>query len=420
MNYKDLLRKQLIEFSSKGYNRTFTSIYRYQETFPFTRIDLPNEKVKNTTINPETTIWCSNDYLNMSHNQEVIHRMIEVIKEVGTGSGGTRNISGTTPYHDRLEKKLANFHERDSALIFTSAYVANQTTIATLCKRIPNIEVFSDQLNHASLIEGIKNSRASCSIFKHNDLEHLESLLAEKDLNQPKIIVFESLYSMDGTETNVYEYVKLAKKYNALTYLDEVHAVGLYGKGGRGIAFKNNVSNDVDIINGTLAKGFGQIGGYIVADQITIDFIRSFAPGFIFTTSMMPSIAAAATKSIEIVESLDDKRADIFKKAKYFKQKLNLLDIPFIDSDSHIIPILTYSTKKAKLFSKLLLKQYNSYIQPIFYPTVPEGSARLRITITPKHSIQDIDNLITALKRLFDSEKSEQSINSAARQNQVA
>ena len=420
MNYKDLLRKQLIEFSSKGYNRTFTSIYRYQETFPFTRIDLPNEKVKNTTINPETTIWCSNDYLNMSHNQEVINRMIEVIKEVGTGSGGTRNISGTTPYHDRLEKKLANFHERDSALIFTSAYVANQTTIATLCKRIPNIEVFSDQLNHASLIEGIKNSRASCSIFKHNDLEHLESLLAEKDLNQPKIIVFESLYSMDGTETNVSEYVKLAKKYNALTYLDEVHAVGLYGKGGRGIAYKNNVSNDVDIINGTLAKGFGQIGGYIVADQITIDFIRSFAPGFIFTTSMMPSIAAAATKSIEIVESLDDKRTDIFNKAKYFKQKLNLLDIPFIDSDSHIIPILTYSTKKAKLFSKLLLKQYNSYIQPIFYPTVPEGSARLRITITPKHSIQDIDNLISALKRLFDSEKSEQSINSAARQNQVA
>jgi len=420
MDYKDLLQKQLAKFSSKGYNRTFTSIYRYQETFPFTRIDLPNEKIKNDKINPDTTIWCSNDYLNMSHNPEVINRMIEVIKEVGTGSGGTRNISGTTPYHDQLEKKLANFHERDSALIFTSAYVANQTTIATLCKRIPNIEVFSDQLNHASLIEGIKNSRASCSIFRHNDLDHLESLLAEKDLNQPKIIVFESLYSMDGTETNISEYVKLAKKYNALTYLDEVHAVGLYGKGGRGIAFKNNASNDVDIINGTLAKGFGQTGGYIVADQTIIDFIRSFAPGFIFTTSMMPSIAAAAAKSIEIVESLDEKRIDIFNKAKYFRQKLNLLDIPFIDSNSHIIPILTYSTKKAKLFSKLLLEQYNSYIQPIFYPTVPEGSARLRITITPKHSIQDIDNLIAALKRLFDSENSEQSIKTTAQQNQVA
>ena len=420
MNYKDLLQKQLADFSSKGYNRTFTPIYRYQETFPFTKIDLPNEKHQKENINPDTTIWCSNDYLNMSHNKEVINRMIQVIKEVGTGSGGTRNISGTTPYHDQLEKKLANFHERDAALIFTSAYVANQTTLATLCKRIPNIEVFSDQLNHASLIEGIKNSKASCSIFRHNDLGHLESLLSKKDLNQPKIIVFESLYSMDGTETNVSEYVKLAKKYNALTYLDEVHAVGLYGKGGRGIAFKNNISNDVDIINGTLAKGFGQIGGYVVANQTTIDFIRSFAPGFIFTTSMMPSIAAAATKSIEIVESLDEKRIDIFNKAKYFRQKLNLLDIPFIDSKSHIIPILTYSTKKAKLFSKLLLEQYNSYIQPIFYPTVPEGSARLRITITPKHSIQDIDNLIIALKRLFDSEKSEQSINTAARQNQVA
>ena len=346
--------------------------------------------------------------------------MIQVIKEVGTGSGGTRNISGTTPYHDHLEKKLANFHERDAALIFTSAYVANQTTLATLCKRIPNIEVFSDQLNHASLIEGIKNSKAPCSIFRHNDLKHLESLLSEKDLNQPKIIVFESLYSMDGTETNISDYVKLAKKYNALTYLDEVHAVGLYGKGGRGVAYKNNVSDQIDIINGTLAKGFGQIGGYIVANQITIDFIRSFAPGFIFTTSMMPSIAAAASKSIEIVENLDEERVDIFNKAKYFRQKLNLLDIPFIDSNSHIIPILTHSTKKAKLFSKLLLQQYNSYIQPIFYPTVPEGSARLRITVTPKHSIQDIDNLLAALNRLFDNEKSVQHMNSATRQNQVA
>ena len=225
---------------------------------------------------------------------------------------------------------------------------------------------------------------------------------------------------MDGTETNISDYVKLAKKYNALTYLDEVHAVGLYGKGGRGVAHKNNVSDQIDIINGTLAKGFGQIGGYIVANQTTIDFIRSFAPGFIFTTSMMPSIAAAASKSIEIVENLDEERVDIFNKAKYFRQKLNLLDIPFIDSNSHIIPILTFSTKKAKLFSKLLLQQYNSYIQPIFYPTVPEGSARLRITVTPKHSIQDIDNLLAALKRLFDNEKSEQHINTATRQNQVA
>tara|TARA_B100001248_G_scaffold238857_1_gene203727 strand:- start:143 stop:1405 length:1263 start_codon:yes stop_codon:yes gene_type:complete len=420
MDYKDIFKKQLNQFKSKGYKRTFTSIYRYQDTFPFTKIELPNEEQKKGKINPDTTIWCSNDYLNMSHNPLVIDRMIKVIKEVGTGSGGTRNISGTTPYHDKLEKKLAHFHKREAALIFTSAYVANQTTLATICKKISGIEVFSDQLNHASLIEGIKNSKAPCTIFRHNDLEHLESLLREKDLNQPKIIVFESLYSMDGTETNVSEYVKLAKKYNALTYLDEVHAVGLYGEGGRGVAFKNNVSNQIDIINGTLAKGFGQIGGYIVADQTTVDFVRSFASGFIFTTSMMPSVAAAATKSIEIVEHLDKERLDIFNKAKYFKQKLKILDIPFIDSNSHIIPILTHETSRAKLFSKLLLEQYNSYIQPIFYPTVPEGSARLRITITPKHSIKDIDKLIGSLKRLFDSENSEQAPILKAKQNQVA
>ena len=420
MDYKDIFKKQLNQFKSKGYKRTFTSIYRYQDTFPFTKIELPNEEQKKGEINPDTTIWCSNDYLNMSHNPLVIDRMIKVIKEVGTGSGGTRNISGTTPYHDKLEKKLAHFHKREAALIFTSAYVANQTTLATICKKISGIEVFSDQLNHASLIEGIKNSKAPCTIFRHNDLEHLESLLREKDLNQPKIIVFESLYSMDGTETNVSEYVKLAKKYNALTYLDEVHAVGLYGEGGRGVAFKNNVSNQIDIINGTLAKGFGQIGGYIVADQTTVDFVRSFASGFIFTTSMMPSVAAAATKSIEIVEHLDKERLDIFNKAKYFKQKLKILDIPFIDSNSHIIQILTYETSRAKLFSRLLLEQYNSYIQPIFYPTVPEGSARLRITITPKHSIKDIDKLIGSLKRLFGSENSEQAPILKARQNQVA
>ena len=420
MDYKDIFKKQLNQFKSKGYKRTFTSIYRYQDTFPFTKIELPNEEQKKGKINPDTTIWCSNDYLNMSHNPLVIDRMIKVIKEVGTGSGGTRNISGTTPYHDKLEKKLAHFHKREAALIFTSAYVANQTTLATICKKISGIEVFSDQLNHASLIEGIKNSKAPCTIFRHNDLEHLESLLREKDLNQPKIIVFESLYSMDGTETNVSEYVKLAKKYNALTYLDEVHAVGLYGEGGRGVAFKNNVSNQIDIINGTLAKGFGQIGGYIVADQTTVDFVRSFASGFIFTTSMMPSVAAAATKSIEIVEHLDKERLDIFNKAKYFKQKLKILDIPFIDSNSHIIPILTHETSRAKLFSRLLLEQYNSYIQPIFYPTVPEGSARLRITITPKHSIKDIDKLIGSLKRLFDSENSEQAPILKAKQNQVA
>ena len=322
MNYIKIIKKQLDEFHSNGFGRTFTPIYRRKESFPFTEIDFSEKSKIEENFNTNTTIWCSNDYLNMSHHPSVIARMIEVIKTVGTGSGGTRNISGSTPYHNQLETDLAKYHKREKGLIFTSAYVANQTTLATLCKRINGIKVFSDQLNHASLIEGIKNSGADCSIFRHNDLNHLEELLKSTENDRPKIIVFESMYSMDGTETNVSEYVNLAKKYGAMTYLDEVHAVGLYGKGGRGVAYKNGVSNEIDIINGTLAKGFGQIGGYIVGDEILINFIKSFAPGFIFTTSMMPSIAAAASKSIEIVESLDEKRKDIFEKANHIRKKL--------------------------------------------------------------------------------------------------
>ena len=314
MNYKEVIKAQLEEFQSNGFDRTFTPIYRRKDTFPFTEIDFSQESKIEDKFNSNTTIWCSNDYLNMSHHPSVIERMIEVIKSVGTGSGGTRNISGSTPYHNQLELDLAKFHKREKGLIFTSAYVANQTTLATLCKRMSGIKVFSDQLNHASLIEGIKNSKADCSIFRHNDLDHLEELLKTTDKDRPKIIVFESLYSMDGTETNVSDYVRLAKKYGALTYLDEVHAVGLYGEGGRGVAYKNGVSDEIDIINGTLAKGFGQIGGYIVGDEIMINFIKSFASGFIFTTSMMPSIAAASSKSISIVENLDKKEMIFLKK----------------------------------------------------------------------------------------------------------
>ena len=402
MNYKKIIKNQLDEFQSNGFGRTFTPIYRRKESFPFTEIDFSGESKFQENFNSNTTIWCSNDYLNMSHHPAVIDRMIEIIKTVGTGSGGTRNISGSTPYHNQLESDLAKFHKRERGLIFTSAYVANQTTLATLCKRLKGIQVFSDELNHASLIEGIKNSKADCSIFRHNDLDHLEELLKSTEENIPKIIVFESLYSMDGTETNISDYVALAKKYDALTYLDEVHAVGLYGAGGRGVAYKKGVSNDIDIINGTLAKGFGQIGGYIVGDDTMIDFIRSFAPGFIFTTSMMPSIAAASSKSISIVEGLDEKREDIFNKAKYIRDRLTDLKIPFVDSDSHIIPLLAYSTSKAKAYSRKLLDDHNIYIQPIFYPTVPRDSARLRITVTPKHTKDDIDHLLNALSMVWN------------------
>ena len=398
--YKNLLTESIEHFKSEGFYRNFTPILRKVESFPLTNLKFSDN---NQESSHKLKIWCTNDYLNMSHNQSVIKEMIKVIKEVGTGSGGTRNISGTTPFHQNLEQSLSNLHGRDSALVFTSAYSANQTTIWTICNAFKNICVFSDELNHASLIQGIKNSKSECKIFKHNNLEHLEKLLKDTDSSRPKLIVFESLYSMDGTITEVDKYVALAKKYNALTYLDEVHAVGIYGKNGEGVAGSLGVSKQVDIINGTLAKAFGQIGGYIVADNYIIEYIRSFAPGFIFTTSIMPSVAAAATKSISIVKDAQHKRNYIMKKADYLRNQLKLNNIPFIDSNSHIVPIMAYKSQLAKLYSKRLLEKFHIYVQPIFYPTVPKNSARLRITITPKHSNNDIDELVTALINIYQN-----------------
>ncbi len=398
--YKNLLTESIEHFRSEGFYRKFTPILRKVESFPLTNLKFSDN---NQESSHELKIWCTNDYLNMSHNQIVIKEMIKVIKEVGTGSGGTRNISGTTPFHQNLEQTLSNLHGRDSALVFTSAYSANQTTLWTICNAFKNICVFSDELNHASLIQGIKNSKSECKIFKHNDLEDLENLLKNTDSSRPKLIVFESLYSMDGTITEVDKYVALAKKYNALTYLDEVHAVGLYGKKGEGVAGSLGVADQVDIINGTLAKAFGQIGGYIVADNYIIEYIRSFAPGFIFTTSIMPSVAAAAAKSISIVKDAHDKRAYIMEKANYLRNQLMSNNIPYVDSNSHIIPVMAYKSQLAKLYSKKLLEKFHIYVQPIFYPTVPKNAARLRITITPKHSKNDIDELVTALISIYQN-----------------
>ena len=398
--YKNLLTESIEHFRSEGFYRKFTPILRKVESFPLTSLKFSDN---NQESSHELKIWCTNDYLNMSHNQIVIKEMIKVIKEVGTGSGGTRNISGTTPFHQNLEQTLSNLHGRDSALVFTSAYSANQTTLWTICNAFKNICVFSDELNHASLIQGIKNSKSECKIFKHNDLEDLENLLKNTDSSRPKLIVFESLYSMDGTITEVDKYVALAKKYNALTYLDEVHAVGLYGKKGEGVAGSLGVADQVDIINGTLAKAFGQIGGYIVADNYIIEYIRSFAPGFIFTTSIMPSVAAAAAKSISIVKDAHDKRAYIMEKANYLRNQLMSNNIPYVDRNSHIIPVMAYKSQLAKLYSKKLLEKFHIYVQPIFYPTVPKNAARLRITITPKHSKNDIDELVTALISIYQN-----------------
>ena len=400
LNYKIFFRDLIKSFRLKGFFRRFTPIVRERESFPFSKVSY-GSKVSLQPYEGRLKIWCTNDYLNMSHNQEVVDEMISVINKVGTGSGGTRNISGTTPYHQILEQALSEFHDRDAALVFNSAYLANQTTIWTLCKALKNICVFSDSLNHASLIQGIKNSNSECKIFDHNDLNHLENLLIQTDINRPKLIVFESLYSMDGTIVPVDKYVDLAKKYNALTYLDEVHAVGLYGKQGRGVADKLGVAKDVDIINGTLAKAFGQIGGYIVANNEIIDYVKSYAPGFIFTTSIMPSVAAASTKSLSIVKESNDSRAFIMEQAEYLRSKLKSKNIPFINSDSHIVPVMAFESESAKMYSKTLKENFGIYIQPVFYPTVPKGAARLRITITPKHSKKDIGELVHALDKVI-------------------
>ena len=286
--------------------------------------------------------------------------------------------------------------------MFPSAYTANQSTISILCKNIDGIQIFSDELNHASLIEGIRNSKAKYSIFKHNDVEDLDRLLKKSDKDSPKLIICESIYSMEGIRSPLKEIVRLAKKYNALTYLDEVHSVGLYGPEGSGVAAELGISNDIDIINGTLSKAFGQMGGYIAANSQIIDYIRSFAPGFIFTSSINPSVAAASIKSIEISKVAETLRLKIKQNSSLIREGLRSINVPFISNDSHIVPILVDGPLQCKKISKLLLDDFGIYIQPVFYPTVPKGEERLRVTITPKHKKTDIDNFISCIDKAWD------------------
>jgi 5-aminolevulinate synthase len=395
LNYEDFFKDKLNDLKDEGLYRTFREIDRHQNLFPKA---LEYNKGKNR----EVEIWCSNDYLNMSQHPEVMQTCIDVISELGTGSGGTRNISGTSSYHVGLEKCLAELHRKESALVFPSAYTANQSTISILCKNIDGIEIFSDELNHASLIEGIRNSKAKYSIFKHNDVEDLDRLLKKSDKDSPKLIICESIYSMEGIRSPLKEIVRLAKEYSALTYLDEVHSVGLYGPEGSGVAAELGISNDIDIINGTLSKAFGQMGGYIAANSQIIDYIRSFAPGFIFTSSINPSVAAASIKSIEISKVAETLRLKIKQNSSLIREGLRSINVPFISNDSHIIPILVDGPLQCKKISKLLLDDFGIYIQPVFYPTVPKGEERLRVTITPKHKKNDIDNFISCIDKAWD------------------
>ena len=387
-------KSELKKLKDEGLYRNFREIDRPIKKFP--KADETQGEIER-----DVEVWCSNDYLNMSQHPEVINETVKTLLEIGTGSGGTRNISGTSSYHTALEERLAELHNKDNALLFASAYTANQSTLWTLGKKIKNLEVFSDELNHASLIQGIKNSGASCHIFQHNDVGHLEELLQNTHKDHPKLIVFESLYSMEGIRSPIIKIVELAKKYDAMTYLDEVHSVGLYGEKGKGIAVEMKVDQEIDIINGTLAKAFGQMGGYIAADEEIIDYIRSFAPGFIFTTSICPSIAAGASKAVDIVSLADQLRIKIHENASTMRQLLESIAIPHIDTNSHIISVMINDPFICKKVSDELIDDHGIYAQPIFYPTVPKGLERLRITVTPKHRKEHIENMISCLDKVW-------------------
>ena len=394
MQYSKFFNSELKKLKEEGLYRKFREIDRPIKKFP--KADETQGEVER-----DVEVWCSNDYLNMSQHPEVVNETVKTLLEIGSGSGGTRNISGTSSYHTSLEDRLAELHNKDNALLFASAYTANQSTLWTLGKKIKNLEIFSDELNHASLIQGIKNSGATCHIFRHNDVDHLEELLESSKKDTPKLIVFESLYSMEGIRSPIIKIVELAKKYKAMTYLDEVHSVGLYGEKGKGIAVEMNVDQEIDIINGTLAKAFGQMGGYIAASEEIIDYIRSFSPGFIFTTSICPSIAAGASKALDIVALADQLRIKIHENASTMRQLLESIAIPHIDTNSHIISVMINDPFLCKKVSEFLIEDHGIYAQPIFFPTVPKGLERLRITVTPKHRKEHIENMVSCLDKVW-------------------
>ena len=403
IDYNKFFKQTINQLRYEGNYRVFADLEKIAGNFPQAL------NYKDNSVS-EVTVWCSNDYLGMSQNKIVLDSMIDAINKVGAGSGGTRNISGTNHYHVLLERELCYLHQKESALLFNSGYLANQATLSTLGKKLPECIIFSDEKNHASMIQGIKNSGAKKVIFKHNDLEDLEKKLKKNSSVKSKVIAFESVYSMDGDFSPIKEICKLAKKYNALTFLDEVHAVGIYGKRGAGVAEMQGVMDEIDILQGTLAKAFGLIGGYVTGNKDLIDFIRSFSSGFIFTTSLPPCIAAGAYTSIRHLKFSDSERKSMMKVVENLKLVLKKTNIPFIDNNSHIIPVIIGDPNLCKKACQVLLDDYKIYVQPINYPTVPRGSERLRITASPNHTEKMIRDLASALKVIFRNLK----INKAA------
>ena len=389
MKYLNKFKKVIKNLKSDGKYRIFNTILRKRGKFP-NAIWYSKYGVK------KIVNWCSNDYLGMGQHQFVIDAMKTALDSVGTGSGGTRNISGTTKYHEVLEEELANLHKKESALIFTSAYVANLTTLETIPKILPDITYISDSENHSSIIQGIRHSHAKKVIWKHNDLNHLEELL--KKIPDPKCLVFESVYSMDGDISPLKQIIDLCKKYNAISYLDEVHAVGLYGLKGGGIAERENLQNKIDVINGTLGKAFGMQGGYVAGKKDFLDTIRSLAPGFIFTTSLSPVICAGALTSIRYVREHNDLRNQLKERSTKTKSELAKVGINVLENNSHIVPVIIGDAVKCKQISDDLLYNEGIYVQPINYPTVPEGTERLRFTPGPLHTDHMISDMVLKLK----------------------
>lgn len=396
MDYHSIFQAAIDRLHDEGRYRVFIDILRNKGAFPNARCFAGHNGPK------PITVWCSNDYLGMGQHPAVISAMEEALHDVGAGSGGTRNIGGNTHYHVDLETELADLHGKEAALLFTSGYVSNEAALSTLGKLLPNCVIFSDELNHASMIAGIKNSGCEKRIFRHNDLAHLEELLEAEDADRPKLIAFESVYSMDGDVAPIEAICDLADRYGALTYLDEVHAVGMYGARGGGISERDAVADRVTIIEGTLGKAFGVMGGYIAADQNIVDCIRSYAPGFIFTTSLSPVLVAGALASVRHLKASAEEREGQQAAAAMLKRKFADAGLPVMQSTTHIVPLAVGCPVKAKRISDILLAEYGFYVQPINYPTVPRGTERLRFTPGPQHSAEMQDELTGALVEIWD------------------
>ncbi|MGQ0591036.1 MAG: 5-aminolevulinate synthase [Sphingosinicella sp.] len=395
MDYQRIFAEAIERLHAEGRYRVFIDILRDRGSFPNARCFHGHNGPK------PITVWCSNDYLTMGQHPDVAAAMETALRDCGAGSGGTRNIGGNTHYHVELEAELADLHGKDSALLFTSGYISNEATLSTVAKLLPGCIIFSDALNHASMIAGIRNSGCEKQVFRHNDLAHLEELLAQADPEAPKLIAFESVYSMDGDVAPIAEICDLADKYNALTYLDEVHAVGMYGSRGGGISERDGVADRLTIIEGTLGKAFGVMGGYIAADRNIVDVVRSYAPGFIFTTSLSPVLVAGALASVRHLKASSAEREAQQASAAKLKVLFAEARLPVMPSTTHIVPLLVGDPVRAKKISDILLAEYGCYVQPINYPTVPRGTERLRFTPGPAHTEAMMRDLTRALSEIW-------------------